>query len=168
MEYGREMTEEYWEEQEALAGQAPVDAPHQIQSFDDVGRFVYAGNAIFTLRSAKTGNRFTYKVTAKKGGDISFVGLLTGPNNDRDYSYLGLLSHDTGDRLMGVGKGKSCASPDAPSAKAFQYLLDYLWKRNDGKSLEIWHEGRCGRCGRKLTVPESVAAGLGPECASRV
>jgi hypothetical protein len=30
----------------------------------------------------------------------------------------------------------------------------------------VWHEGRCGRCGRKLTVPESIESGFGPECAS--
>lgn len=31
-------------------------------------------------------------------------------------------------------------------------------------SLEVWHEGRCGRCGRALTVPESIASGIGPVC----
>ena len=38
----------------------------------------------------------------------------------------------------------------------------------DGKKpsdigLEVWHEGRCGKCGRKLIVPESIARGIGPE-----
>jgi len=33
--------------------------------------------------------------------------------------------------------------------------------------LEIWHEGRCGRCNRKLTVPASIALGIGPECGQR-
>lgn len=32
---------------------------------------------------------------------------------------------------------------------------------------EVWHEGRCGRCGRKLTVPESIETGIGPDCAKR-
>ena len=36
------------------------------------------------------------------------------------------------------------------------------------KTVEVWHEGICGRCGRKLTVPESVERGLGPECAGLV
>ena len=34
--------------------------------------------------------------------------------------------------------------------------------------LEVWHEGRCGRCNRALTVPESIASGIGPECAKHV
>lgn len=33
--------------------------------------------------------------------------------------------------------------------------------------LQVWHEGRCGRCGRKLTVPSSIETGLGPECAGK-
>jgi hypothetical protein len=30
--------------------------------------------------------------------------------------------------------------------------------------IEIWHEGKCGKCGRQLTVPSSIETGIGPEC----
>ena len=33
---------------------------------------------------------------------------------------------------------------------------------------EARHEGRCARCGRALTVPESIDSGFGPECARKV
>ena len=33
--------------------------------------------------------------------------------------------------------------------------------------LEIFHEGRCCACGRKLTTPESILSGIGPECAKK-
>src|SRR5271157_2617898 len=29
------------------------------------------------------------------------------------------------------------------------------------------HEGRCCRCGRELTVPASIHAGMGPDCAEK-
>ncbi len=32
------------------------------------------------------------------------------------------------------------------------------------EQLEVWHEGCCGKCGRKLTDAESIARGIGPEC----
>jgi hypothetical protein len=35
------------------------------------------------------------------------------------------------------------------------------------EQLEIWHEGRCARCNRRLTVPASIASGFGPECAGK-
>jgi hypothetical protein len=34
--------------------------------------------------------------------------------------------------------------------------------------VEFWHEGKCCRCGRKLTVPASIASGIGPECATKI
>ena len=151
----------------ASQGHRASDA-HQLVGPLAVGRFLLAGNAVFTLRSRKTGARFTYKVSHKKGGDVSFVSLLTGSNNERDYSYMGLLPDDAPTALRGVGRGKSCASADAPSAKAFQFLLDSVGKGRIPDAREIWHEGRCGRCGRKLTVPESIETGLGPECADKV
>lgn len=147
---------------------AVAGTPYTLRDPQTVGRFLLAGNAIFTLRSRKTGSRFTYRVSHKKGGDVSFVSLLTGSDNSRDYSYMGLLPDDKPTSLRGVGKGKSCASYDAPSAKAFQYLLDSIIKGQIPESLEVWHEGRCGRCGRRLTVPESIDTGLGPECADKV
>ncbi|MGQ4872128.1 MAG: DUF6011 domain-containing protein, partial [Candidatus Thorarchaeota archaeon] len=30
------------------------------------------------------------------------------------------------------------------------------------EKVRIWHEGKCGRCGRRLTVPESIESGYGP------
>lgn len=140
----------------------------QIADRDKIASFLFAGRATVTLRSQATGARFTFKVAHKEGGDVSFVSLLTGPSNEADYRYLGLLPDNDHDRLRGVGRGKSCASHDAPSARAFQYLLDYIAGRVTGKGLEVWHEGRCGRCNRKLTVPESIESGIGPECASRM
>lgn len=56
--------------------------------------FILAGNAIFTVKSAKTGKHFTYKVSRAKGNKDSrpwFVSVLRGPNNGSDYSYIGCL-----------------------------------------------------------------------------
>jgi hypothetical protein len=35
-------------------------------------------------------------------------------------------------------------------------------------AVEFWHEGKCGRCNRKLTVPSSIESGFGPECINHV
>lgn len=135
-------------------------------------RFVLGGNAIFTIRSVKTGTRFTYKVTAgrpKEGeteSSIFFVALLTGPENESDYAYLGHIF--TNDPLTYRHGKKSRIGVDAPSAAAFAWFWRQLGASRLPASVEVWHEGRCGRCGRTLTVPESIASGFGPECATRV
>ena len=135
-----------------------------IQDAADARRFAMAGRARVTVVSDKTGKRFTYSVRRKEDAetDLWFVGVLAGPNNDADYSYLGIIRKDGKffhGRNAKVGR-------DAPTAKAWAWC----WRRLTAGQLEgfeVWHEGSCGKCGRALTVPESLATGLGPICASR-
>lgn len=127
--------------------------------------FALAGNATLTIRSEKTDARFTYRIQACKdqtAKGLSFVSLLSGPDNEGDYSYLGTIR----DGRFFHGK-KSRVSAVAPSVVGFAYFMGHLAIDQTPPRLECWHEGRCGRCGRKLTVPESVERGIGPECARR-
>jgi hypothetical protein len=127
-------------------------------------RFIMAGKATFTLVSRKSGQRFTYRVSAPRDGDESptrFVSLLRGADNTSDYSYMGTVFN--GNRFTATAKSK--ISKDAPSFKAFDWALRQLAAGTVPDTLEIWHEGKCGKCGRKLTVPESIESGLGPVCA---
>ena len=152
--------------------QAPViDFRGQLHACDAIKDFALAGNATLTVRSVGTGNRFTFRIRTPKvqrnpNAPVWFVSLLGGSDNESDYRYVGMI-HADGSYRHGGEKAKVKA--DAPSAVAF----NWFWKvvqanRNDVLTkAEVWHEGRCGRCGRKLTVPESIAFGFGPECAKR-
>lgn len=128
--------------------------------------FIFAGKAVVTLQSAKTGTRYTYKVSKaeEKEGQAAqqpryFVSLLTGPENTSDYTYLGMVSNGEL-RLTHASKLPIESAP----VKAMQFALAHP----EAPELEIFHEGRCGRCGRVLTVPESVETGFGPECAGKL
>lgn len=136
-----------------------------ISSADDALRFITAGNATFTIRSRKTGTRFTYRARATEDGQMIFISLLTGPDNESSYSYFGNVRPRN--RAYWHGK-KAKISPTAPAAKAFEWTWRALCTNQKPEALEIWHEGSCGRCGRKLTVPESIRTGFGPECAGKV
>ena len=139
---------------------------HEITAIDLIAAFIFGGHAIFTLTSRKTGARFTYRVTKgePRGNQTApyFVGVLAGPDNYHDYSYLGLLTSD-GRLIQTQG---SRISFDAPSAKAFQWLLKCI-DSGSVESVKFQHEGSCARCGRKLTVPSSIEIGFGPVCAGK-
>lgn len=138
----------------------------QRQLTGSLARFVLGGNATFTVVSKKTGVRFTFKVRAAKGdGDNLpyFVMVLTGSDNEQDYSFLGTIFADGNYRH---GR-KSVIGQTAPSACAFQWLWQHIEDPALSDKIEFWHEGRCCRCGRKLTVPSSIEAGIGPECAGK-
>ena len=143
----------------------------QIISHSSALDFITAGKAIFTCKSLKTGTRFTYKVAApkdqsKEASSILFVQVLTGSDNTSDYSFFGCLRRN-GDTWSFATSPKSRISANAPSVSAFDYIIRNLSADKTINQLEIWHEGKCCRCGRKLTDPTSIETGIGPECASR-
>ena len=139
----------------------------RLEDPETIRTFALAGNAILTVASRRTGVRFTYRIRAPfEGGafkveqSVRFVAVLTGADNANDYTYLGTLQEG----VYHHGR-KSRIGEEAPSAAAFRWF----WRVLDSgriEQCEVWHEGRCGKCGRKLTVPESVARGLGPDCAA--
>lgn len=124
--------------------------------------YCLAGNAIVTIRSISTGNRYTYKIQAKAEGAPLFVKVLTGADNVENYQYLGAIFEYNGNRSFRVTR-KSHISDKAPSARAFSWFFEHI----EDERVEVWHEGVCGRCGRRLTVPESIASGIGPTCAGK-
>jgi hypothetical protein len=150
----------------------PADSTHTAPAAPrPVGReFILAGNAIFTITNDHLNRRFTYRVTRKKAdleyGERFFVSVLTGPNNLANYTYLGLLDPTSGRIVLTNG---SQFIADAAEFRVVQAAVDAIWK---GQPLTptstIHHEGKCGRCGRPLTVPRSIDGGFGPVCARRV
>jgi hypothetical protein len=129
---------------------------HKINDTREALKFMFAGKSIFTFINTKTGNRFTYKIKSNKDSNLFFVSVLTNPNN---YSYIGTCIEGN----YKHGK-KSNISPEAQSVKVFQFMLGKLKSGDLPDFLEVWHEGFCGKCGRRLTVPSSILTGIGPEC----
>ncbi len=133
----------------------------------DARAYIYAGNATVTATSKKTGKSYTFKVSEpKKSGGAArfFVSLLTGPDNTADYQYIGFVTpHRVTRKLTLVGGHKG--SPNHPAFKAFAWIMQQLSAGDDiPADLELRHEGRCGKCGRALTTPDSIDLGLGPVC----
>lgn len=151
--------------------------PRMRAQFTELGaieKFVHGGKAIVTVVSKRTKQRFTYKFTRPKqstrpGQPPTFVSVLSGPDNTTAYSYVGTMFPSKSDPLEIVHTAKSRISKDAPSAKAAQWFVRALAAGSDVlEQCEVWHEGRCGRCGRTLTVPESIESGFGPECITKI
>lgn len=116
--------------------------------------FVTAGLAHFTIQSKKTGKHFTYRANSKNKTKPTFVSVLT----DTGYEFIGIILSD------GFRPGvRSTFARTAPPVQAFQWFWDHVGKLP--ASCEFKHAGRCCRCGRRLTTPESLARGVGEECA---
>ena len=134
------------------------------------------------------GVRFTYRVRAPHHGTelerraweqrpIWFVGVLTGPDNLHHYEYIGQLRGPApGAPTFDYGR-KSRIGEAALSVGAWRWFWNGVLNHaaaGDVRAVaafagvEVYHEGRCGRCGRMLTVPTSIESGFGPDCIALV
>lgn len=139
--------------------------------------FVLAGNATFTVDiphewAATHGSKphYTFMVRKKEdrsrqGQHVYFVSILSGPDNTHDYKYVGMLNAQTG---AVRSTAKSAMPADSLPIRLLNRSLALVWTGDtspmEQAGFKLHHEGRCGRCRRKLTVPESIESGLGPEC----
>jgi hypothetical protein len=140
-----------------VAGQSHELEPSQALTYIRGGR----GRA--TLIGKETRYTFKFGQSSDKHDGPIFVKLLTGPNNDSDYVYIGYIPNGRWELVAGK-KGNA-------SHPAFRALAWYIAKAHQAptvaKQATFLHEGSCGWCGRTLTVPESITRGIGPECAKK-
>ena len=121
-------------------------------------KFIFGGKSFVTFLNTNTSNRFTYKVVKHKTDDIYFINVLTSPDT---YTFVGTYRNGKFKHSP-----KARISAEAQSVKVFQFVIDKLVTNTLSNLIEIYHDGRCGKCGRKLTTPNSVQNGFGPECIS--
>lgn len=137
----------------------------RLDGVNHVLAFLLAGNSVVTLQSRKTGKHFTFnivKITSPKVGErmAFFLKVLTRPDR---YDVMGFISNEM--QIIPTFR----YSLKTPSVRAFVWAWQKLYyERIMPAELEVWHEGRCGRCGRRLTVPESIERGIGPECIGKM
>jgi hypothetical protein len=146
--------------------------------------FLTAGRAIFTLsipaifRETMQATHptdeppkpwYTYRITRKAKSDrwpeTWFVNLLAGPDNTQDYQPVGKLNVETG--AIALVRSTRFTDKSWP-VRLVRRVLVAIWEGR-GQDVEsagffLRHEGKCGRCGRRLTTPDSIDRGIGPEC----
>lgn len=134
-------------------------------------KFMFAGSAIFTLRNVASGNHLTFHITEMENKNpedkrppLYSVGLLKGPDNLADYTYIGIIIN----RKKFKTTDKSKLTMDSAPCKALAKCLETYVTGRIYTAIEFWHIDRCGKCGRPLTDDESILIGLGPDCAASV
>lgn len=146
----------------------------QLTNPDDMLNYILSGNGTFTLQSSITETSFTYQADTPaldpnrpRAKTPVFIRLLTGPNNESDFQYMGTIWKGPGIVPDLTLTAKSRFTSDALSVKAIRWLLSRIRDAKPTDALNFFHEGVCCCCGRKLTTPESIQRGIGPVCYSR-
>jgi len=138
-------------------------------------------NGTWTIKSPAGGHRTLRVRTILSESDLRgsrIVELLVGPDNERDYKGFGFVLSDgicVWKRCRSdAGRDEACVDGYRWNAawsdfeKVAHMLLSLMTRPAGGyfggEGYTVEGEKRCLRCNRKLTTPESIEAGLGPEC----
>ena len=155
---------------------APVDTPEEAKKeltpaamIDPqmILAFMFAGDVTLTFRNVHSMNHYTYLIREGKEQwkGRFFVYYLSGSDNESDYTYMGWVVPDWKTKVPTFRTtAKSKVTMQSQVVMVFSRVLELLLQGKLPKGLEIWHEGRCARCHRKLTDAQSIADGFGPIC----
>jgi hypothetical protein len=126
-----------------------------------IGRdFVLAGKVTLTLDTGD--DYYTFHVASSQYEGRTYYLVFQETRKGR---YIGTLNPRTGTLTL---TAKSWLTDDDVEYIVLAQLFKRLWSgRALPKEWTVRHEGICGACGRKLTTPESLARGVGPECWGR-
>lgn len=108
---------------------------------------VSGGHRTFLIRTQPTDSKFA------PGKRV--IALLTGPNNEADYRPFGFVTNDD----IQIWSSKS--------TPFYQDIRKILLYPDRYPTVTQHFETKCRKCNRTLTTPQSIEAGIGPECASR-
>lgn len=120
-------------------------------------------NGIVTMLSKATGNHRTFKIWRQPADSKFFpgerlVGMLNGSDNTNDYQAFGMIGAEGTINLWRKhqgGKFFEWAKACLQSPEKFLHQVEFNF------------EGRCRKCNRPLTCPQSVKEGIGPICSGR-
>lgn len=146
----------------------------------DLRRYIDAndgrcGALVTVVAGSAEGARRTFRFRAKTKAKLAaherkayFLDVLSGPDNGVDYSGCGSLVQLANGGCEYRPYGEVSATTRAAATLLAGGLNTQAGAPPLPASVEFWHQGTCARCGRSLTVPESIASGLGPECLAAV
>lgn len=139
--------------------------------------FLFAGRATLVAENANTDEHFTFRVGSAESEwplgsgqkhityflNVKAPGGKRWPNGSQSpWRYIGILRKEDG-HIKPTGK-----SEFTKGDKFYDVAAWTVRAVVEGKMLPagyaIRHAGKCGKCGRELTDPESLDRGIGPDC----
>ena len=133
---------------------------HRLVGADTIKNYILGGKGVVTLKSP-TGVHHTYAFRPPNhpenfDANTLFVYVLVG---EHKWKYVGMVEgskyrntrHSTYTRNYSISKGAA-------------YIVKMMYDQLLNTPMELYHEGCCSVCGKPLTNPASLAAGMGPRC----
>lgn len=122
--------------------------------------------AAFTIRSKRTGKDFTFKVSQIPFKGVNYLHIKT-ETEYLNFRYTGWYRDG---EVVRKDKNTGKTNPvTTPASSAVAWFLRQLFAGNYAgldSGLDIFHLGKCLKCGKTLTDSQSIEIGIGPVCRS--
>lgn len=129
-------------------------------------------NGKYTVTNRQTGEHRTFWV--QRARDDSklrgkrILALLTGPDNQNDWTSFAFIAEDTGEvRIWRRFQSGPTGAWEMYARIAEQYIFGLPANLPEGR-YDVQESRYCLRCNREITNPASIARGIGPECAEKM
>lgn len=129
---------------------------------DGTYTITFDGGEYVTLRVQKADEVGCAAIGMQSGAGVQFIGYLNGSDNNTNYQNIG----DVCNGRLRIWKKYAHLTDKVQAIKAL-FTADPEARRAMGVAY-AQQSGSCYVCRKKLTTPESIAAGIGPVCAGRV
>jgi len=136
-------------------------------------KFFSAGKAIFTVYNS-SGKHYTFKINHKKADPTKdewqdkmpfYIYILTGQDNENSYTYMGVYNSKKNTvYTTPASKYNKDSDPIKVVNWGMRMVKEGDWNNPNVRGYGVKSKGRCARCGRPLTTPESIKIGIGPDC----
>ena len=136
---------------------------HILKNHVDIYEYIHGGHGVVTLQ-APGGKHFTYcfkkphRESNFREGTL-FAYCIEGKN---EYNYVGMYDVKSFRKTA-----NSEYDEDSEQFKGAQYII-YMSLKDFNTPMKLYHEGVCCLCGKKLTNPESIERGIGPQCVKTI
>lgn len=136
----------------------------QFVSGPQIANYISGGKGIVTLQSP-TGKHHTYEFRRPNDEDVFPKDTLFVYTLVKDFTWMYVGMYSSSYKSFKLTRASRFRS-SSPIVKGARYIVKLA--RNPGSikedRMQIYHEGTCSVCGRKLTSPKSIQTGMGPQC----
>lgn len=137
----------------------------QLLTSQAVRTYITGGHGVCTLQNPLSKNKYTYLFMFPRNPKSFREGVMfCYVKKNKEYQYVGMLEPDLRFRKTYASRFPSTSS----EFRGAKYICDWARSPHFHSRMNLFHEGICAYCGRKLIDPKSISVGVGPKCRKKL